>query len=85
MTNAITLELFMTPDGRLPGFAQRRLDSLIEKKKRHPLTAEEARELAEALAYIDDKSVALFAIPRRPTAALPRERVVSSVPSLGRQ
>jgi hypothetical protein len=60
MTNAIALELFMTPDGRLPGFAQRRLDSLIEKKKRHPLTAEEARELAEALAYIDHKSVALL-------------------------
>ena len=30
--------IFLTPDGRLPGFAQRRLDDLIAKKRTEGLT-----------------------------------------------
>ena len=51
---------FMTRAGKLPGFAQRRLDALISKSKRAPLTKVEKRELSEALDYIDAKSIALM-------------------------
>jgi hypothetical protein len=52
--------MFLEPDGRLPGFAQRRLDELIARKKAAGLSAEEDRELREALAYIDAKSAQLL-------------------------
>jgi len=51
---------FLQPDGRLPGFAQRRLDDLISRKKDTGLSAEEERELGEALDYIDAKSALLL-------------------------
>ena len=65
------LGVFLTPDGRLPGFAQRRLDYLIEKKKKSRLTAEEKKDLAEALDYIDAKSIQLleYAAAVRPSKA----------------
>ena len=50
----------MTRAGRLPGFAQRRLDELIAKKRTVGLTRGEERELSEALEYIDAKSVSLL-------------------------
>jgi hypothetical protein len=51
---------FLEPDGRLPGFAQRRLDALIAKKKSRGLTATEAKELREMLEYVDRKSIELL-------------------------
>ena len=51
---------FLESDGKLPGFAQRRLDSLIAKKKSHKLTSDEARELSEMLDYIDRKSIEML-------------------------
>jgi hypothetical protein len=48
---------FHEADGRLPGFAQRRLESLIEKKKSKRLTHDEERELEEMLDYIDRKNL----------------------------
>ena len=84
MTNAISMNAFLTPDGRLPGFAQRRLDSLIEKKKRQSLTPDEARELTEALAYIDEKSAALLrhsaAATRRPAKSPARFKLSKARP-----
>jgi predicted RNA binding protein YcfA (HicA-like mRNA interferase family) len=47
------LGLFLRPDGRLPAFAQRRLDGLIDKSKADELTREEERELAEMVEYVD--------------------------------
>jgi hypothetical protein len=55
------LSAFLAASGRLPGFAQRRLDELIARKKAGSLTPSERRELAEALDYIDDKSIELMA------------------------
>jgi hypothetical protein len=55
-----SLSLFLTGEGKLPGFAQRRLDSLIAKKRQKRLTADEQRELTEALDYIDEKSALLL-------------------------
>src|SRR3954454_21834491 len=52
--------LFLTPDGRLPGFAQRRLDDLIAKKRTEGLTPKEQRELSEALDYIDAKTIQML-------------------------
>ena len=54
------LGLFLTRDGKLPGFAQRRLDSLIAKKRQRRLTVQEQRELTEALDYIDEKSALML-------------------------
>lgn len=54
------LGLFLTPDGRLPAFAQRRLDGLIDKSKAEDLTRQEERELAEMLEYVDRKSLLLL-------------------------
>ena len=51
---------FLDDQGRLPGFAQRRLDSLIAKKKSRQLTREESRELSEMLEYIDRKSIEML-------------------------
>jgi hypothetical protein len=50
----------MTRAGRLPNFAQRRLDDLIEKRKTTGLTRDEERELSGALDYIDEKSAAML-------------------------
>jgi hypothetical protein len=55
------LGVFLSRHGRLPAFAQRRLDSLISKQKTQRLTGEERRELAESLAYIDNTSIELLA------------------------
>jgi hypothetical protein len=52
--------IFLTPDGRLPGFAQRRLDDLIAKKRTDGLTRSEQRELTEALNYIDAKTIQML-------------------------
>lgn len=52
--------IFLTPNGRLPDFAQRRLDALIAKKRLHGLTRAEQRELSEALDYIDTKTVEML-------------------------
>src|SRR4051794_6643685 len=52
--------LFLTPDGRLPGFAQRRLDDLIAKKRTEGLTRKEQKELSEALDYIDAKTIEMI-------------------------
>ena len=53
------LGLFLTPDGKLPGFA-RRLDEFIEKSERRRLTAREGVELKVMLEYIDQKSILLL-------------------------
>src|SRR5438105_14646511 len=52
--------IFVEPDGKRPGFAQRRLDALIEKKKTTRLTSDESRDLDEALDYIDSKSIQIL-------------------------
>lgn len=52
--------LFLTPDGRLPGFAQRRLNDLIAKKRTEGLTRKEQKELSEALDYIDAKTIPML-------------------------
>jgi hypothetical protein len=51
---------FHEADGRLPRFAQRRLESLIEKKKSKRLTHDEERELGEMLDYIDRKNLEIL-------------------------
>ena len=55
------LGVFMSRHGRLPAFAQRRLDVLIAKRKQDGLTRAEERELSETLNYIDDTSIELLA------------------------
>ena len=55
------LSAFLSLGGRLPGFAQRRLDDLIAKEKEGALTSDERQELAEALEYLDEKSIELMA------------------------
>jgi hypothetical protein len=55
------LSAFMSAGGRLPGFAQRRLDDLMERNKTGGLSAAEQRELSEALEYLDEKSIELLA------------------------
>jgi hypothetical protein len=52
--------IFLTPNGRLPDFAQRRLDALIDKKRSQGLTRQEKRELSEALDYIDAKTAEML-------------------------
>jgi hypothetical protein len=52
--------IFLMPDGRLPGFAQRRLDDLIAKKRADGLARNEQRELTEALNYIDAKTIQML-------------------------
>src|SRR5688500_9823545 len=52
--------IFLTPNGRLPGFAQRRLDDLLAKKSSEGLTTKEQRELSEALDYIDTKTIEML-------------------------
>jgi len=66
--------MLLEPDGRLPGFAQRRLDGLIARNKTAGLSASEERELNEALAYIDTKSAQMLqagalAAPSKPSAS----------------
>jgi hypothetical protein len=51
----------MSRHGRLPDFAQRRLDALIEKRKNEGLTRAERRELTDSLEYIEDTSIELLA------------------------
>jgi hypothetical protein len=51
---------FLTPEGRLPPFAQRRLDDLIARNKQDDLTAAERRELKEMLDYVDRKNVEIL-------------------------
>jgi hypothetical protein len=48
---------FFEPDGRLPGFAQRRLDALITKKRTRRLSSDETKELEEMLEFIDRKTI----------------------------
>lgn len=51
----------LTPDGRLPGFAQRRLDDLIARNKTPKgLSALEKQELEEALDYMDRKNAEIL-------------------------
>lgn len=52
--------VFLMPNGRLPAFAQRRLDDLLEKKRSAGLTRREEKELVEALDYVDAKTVELL-------------------------
>jgi hypothetical protein len=69
------LGVFLSPNGRLPGFAQRRLDDLLAKKRSEGLTRKEQRELSEALDYIDSKTIEMLkygllpAAPNRPKAS----------------
>jgi hypothetical protein len=58
--------VFLSPDGRLPGFAQRRLDDLLAKKRSESLTRKEQRELSEALDYIDSKTIEMLKYGRLP-------------------
>jgi hypothetical protein len=51
---------FLAPAGTLPGFAQRRLDQLIQRQKTTGLDPTEQRELREMLSYIDRKSLELL-------------------------
>lgn len=55
------LGVFLSENGRLPAFAQRRLDDLIVKKKASGLTRDEARELRASLDYVEEKSIELLA------------------------
>ena len=75
------LGLFLTPDGRLPAFAQRRLDGLIDKSKAEDLTRPEERELAEMLEYVDQKSLLLLqhAAAREHKRPRPRSKAHSSL------
>lgn len=77
--NDTLLGVFLSENGRLPPFAQRRLDSLIAKKKAEGLTRDEARELREALDYVEVKSIELLAHaaslnPAASTASPPKRR-----------
>ena len=65
------LAAFLARGGRLPGFAQRRLDELIFKNKAGTATDQEQQELSEALDYIDDKSIELMAYAVAMQAAAP--------------
>lgn len=71
---ADVLGVFLEPDGRLPGFAQRRMDSLIAKKKILGLSEDEERELSEALGYIDTKSMQLLKSGLLPPPGSKRKR-----------
>ena len=55
------LAAFLSGGGRLPAFAQRRLDELIFKEKAGTATEQDRQELSEALDYIDQKSIELMA------------------------
>jgi hypothetical protein len=59
--NGTILGVFLSENGRLPAFAQRRLDDLIEKKRETGLTRDESRELRAALDYVEQKSIELLA------------------------
>jgi hypothetical protein len=52
--------VFLRPDGKLPSFAQRRLDGLIDKKKSVGLSRDEERELSEMLTYVNRKTMELL-------------------------
>lgn len=55
------LGAFMSKGGRLPDFAQRRLDDLLRRNATSGgLSAAEKRELKEMLAYIDQKTIELL-------------------------
>lgn len=62
--NDTLLGVFLSENGRLPAFAQRRLDSLIAKKKAEGLTRDEARELREALDYVEASPLSCSPTPR---------------------
>src|SRR3954454_24467309 len=59
-SNANAAGIFLSPNGRLPGFAQRRLDDLLAKKQTEGLTRKEQQELSEALDYIDSKTIEML-------------------------
>jgi hypothetical protein len=66
------LSAFTSPGGRLPGFAQRRLDELIARGNAGELTATEQQELSEALEYVDEKSIELMAYAAEMLPASPQ-------------
>ena len=68
------LGLFLTPDGRLPAFAQRRLDGLLDKSKSDGLTRPERRELREMLTYVDEKSILLLRYSAQQRSRPPQRR-----------
>jgi len=53
----LTAASFLPPAGRLPGFAQRRLDLLLDENRSDALDRTEKRELRDMLQLIDRKSV----------------------------
>jgi hypothetical protein len=71
------LGVFLSRHGRLPDFAQRRLDSLILKRKSGRLTRAEQRELTDSLNYIDDTSIELLAYAAEQAPRASRKRRAS--------
>lgn len=67
---------FLTPDGKLPPFAQRRLDYLLEKNREEGLGKGEAAELREMLEYIDLKSIELLG--GKPARRIAKKRTVKN-------
>ena len=60
-TAATTEGTFLTPQGKLPPFAQRRLDDLLARNATPPgLPADEALELRQMLDFIDRANVKLL-------------------------
>jgi hypothetical protein len=51
---------FLSPEGRLPSFAQRRLDLLLEKNREGELSRDEAQELKEIVEFVQDKTIEIL-------------------------
>lgn len=60
-----TAGLFLTPEGKLPPFAQRRLNDLLARNQNGALTAVERRELREAVQYVEQKTLLMLTHRRR--------------------